>query len=282
MFSNTRRACATAWLRIRSSRRAVALSTVPDTRTEAAAKPSRCQRHSNGRPRRRDLVRTSRQTSKTPGAVFHEPKSDRAAVPQRGDLPIKPSLSTIHDQWRLSSSALGLWMPTLSRPARGRCSGEFRRLGGAASAALVYLRHLWCEALSGCDRRQRAVGGLGSAACGRVLRGLVNEAVQPSKRCADDARYLHLADVDDGARSAPASCPVQSAAAGSPESSFNACGTRIAHVRSRKWRLISPAIVETAKELNAMPRAGSSRSIALSSPIAATCRMSSDGSAGVR
>ena len=48
-----------------------------------------------------------------------------------------------------------------------------------------------------------------------------------------------------------------------------------AHVRSLKWRLISPEIVGTAKDVNAVERSTSKRSIAFNSPIAPTCTRSS-------
>ena len=55
-------------------------------------------------------------------------------------------------------------------------------------------------------------------------------------------------------------------------------GIRIAHVLSRKCRLISPTIVGVAKVENSNPIEGSNRSIALMRPMVPTCTISSSGS----
>jgi hypothetical protein len=81
--------------------------------------------------------------------------------------------------------------------------------------------------------------------------------------------------------------PVRSAISRAPRStrsasSFALRGTCVVQPVSRKWRLSSPRIVGIANDLKAIPRDGSNRSIAPSSPTEATCVKSSSGSYALR
>ena len=108
--------------------------------------------------------------------------------------------------------------------------------------------------------RDRAVGGRRLARLEHLLErraGALGD-LRRRRRAAELARHLV------GRRGRPCTA-----------SSCRSRGTRTDQPLSRKWRLSSPRIVGTANDENAVSRAGSKRSIALSRPSDATWTRSS-------